>query len=155
MDKLGTYYSDTKDVHIYNICKRNKVTREDAEDICQNAFLKAHSRWENYDENKGTIGAWFFRILLGAISDFRKNAEKQVDLVEEDYKQEQEYDIENFLSVAVTNPLHLQVLQQYRAGVPIEEISSSLGYKESSVRSIISRFKQFCNNVENINGWNS
>lgn len=136
---LAEYYEQSKKEHIYNIQKRNRMTWEDAEDICQDAFLKAHSKFHNYDASKGPIGGWFFWILRKAVSDFRKNKERQQDLTVVDGSDD--FEFPNLVELTEGHK-HKDILVSYYDGEPMDDIVKRSGLSEGYIRVIISRFQK-------------
>lgn len=73
---------------LYNYALRMTGSRDDAEDLIQETYLKAYRFWDKYE--KGTnIRAWLFRILRNSyINRYRKET-KEPDTV--DYDEIQDY----------------------------------------------------------------
>ncbi len=73
---------------LYNYALRMSGSRDDAEDLIQETYLKAYRFWDKYE--KGTnIRAWLFRILRNSyINRYRKET-KEPDTV--DYDEIQDY----------------------------------------------------------------
>jgi RNA polymerase sigma-70 factor (ECF subfamily) len=67
-------------IHCENIVKN----REDAEDIAQEAFIKAYRRLHNFDSTKARFSTWLYRIATNlALDHLRRNKHKiDVDDVE-------------------------------------------------------------------------
>jgi RNA polymerase sigma factor (sigma-70 family) len=65
---IEKYYRENRKRHVYAI---NKVVKNysTAEDIVQDAFLKAVMYFASYDANRSKIGNWFSRILYNTLSD--------------------------------------------------------------------------------------
>lgn len=59
--------------HYREFCKRvsNRAGGAyNAEDVVQEAFLRAFNYWDSYDPNRSALGAWFNTILNNSLKDF-------------------------------------------------------------------------------------
>lgn len=126
----------------------------DAEDITQEAFIKAFQRIDQFEGNV-TFGAWLKRIVINRSIDFLK-ARKQhfVELQEhrltiagetEDWTVEQEVEVEAVKAAIETMPdKYRYVVQLYLVeGYDHQEISEILDLKETTCRTRLMRGKNY------------
>lgn len=126
----------------------------DAEDITQEAFIKAFQRIEQFEGNV-TFGAWLKRIVINRSIDFLK-ARKQhfVELQEhrltvagetEDWTVEQEVEVEAVKAAIEALPdKYRYVVQLYLVeGYDHQEISEILDLKETTCRTRLLRGKNY------------
>ena len=72
MELLEQYYRDNREALIKKI-KNRAITPENAEDIIQEAFLRAWKYWPSFDPNIGHIEPWFGIILNNSLKDYMKS----------------------------------------------------------------------------------
>jgi RNA polymerase sigma-70 factor (ECF subfamily) len=58
------------------LARRVMLNREDAEDLVQEAFLRALDRIETFDESR-QFGPWFFRLLVNTGINMRRSRERR------------------------------------------------------------------------------
>lgn len=140
---LEKYYERTRVAHTRSLQRRHKVNREDAEDVVQDAFVRACKSWHNYDSKKGSVGAWFFTILLRSLSAFRKK--------------DREYDLEKEIAALCAEPEHIEMWdmpdppnvkhkevlrRMLLGGESYTDIAYDLDLQHDTVRKIVYRFKK-------------
>jgi RNA polymerase sigma-70 factor (ECF subfamily) len=132
----------------------------DAEDITQEAFIKAFQRMDQFEGNV-TFGAWLKRIVINRSIDFLK-AKKQhfVELQEhrltiaeepEDWKVDQEVEVEAVKAAMEELPdKYRYVVQLYLVeGYDHQEISEILDIRETTCRTRLMRGKQYLKELLN------
>ena len=132
----------------------------DAEDITQEAFIKAFQRIDQFEGNV-TFGAWLKRIVINRSIDFLK-ARKQhfVELQEhrlsiadepEDWSVEQEVDVEAVKAAMEELPdKYRYVVQLYLVeGYDHQEISEILDLRETTCRTRLMRGKNYLKELLN------
>ncbi|MFG6687715.1 RNA polymerase sigma factor [Mariniflexile sp. HNIBRBA6329] len=67
---------------MYNVAKRFLKDADDAEDVVQEAFIKAFSKLHQYNAEV-TFGAWLKRIVINKSIDFLKSKKQQLFELEE------------------------------------------------------------------------
>ena len=73
-------YTTYWDKMLHQVCKKYTKNIEDAEDLCQNAFIKIKDNLYRYDD-KGSLEGWIRRIIRNmAIDDIRK---RKIEICEE------------------------------------------------------------------------
>jgi RNA polymerase sigma-70 factor (ECF subfamily) len=140
---------------LYNFARRITNSREDADDLVQDTYLKAYRFWQNYE--KGTnIKAWLFRILRNTyINKFRSESREpdsvDFDLVENlnpggtgDRPQEEILNnlLEDDISAAIASlpdEFRTVVILNDIEGLTYEEISEFLDCPIGTVRSRLHR----------------
>lgn len=137
--RLVDTYSDM----ILKICFTYMKNTEDAEDICQNVFLKlltGNKKFEDDEHEK----AWIIRVAVNECKDLLKSAYKQrnvnVDITNDIYTkdetlEEELSDIVNSLPESYREVIYLY----YYEGYSIREIADILGQSEASVTKRLSR----------------
>lgn len=72
MEFLEKYYRENRDTLLKKI-KNRAGTPWNAEDIVQEAFLRAIKYWPSFDPDIGRIEAWFGIILNNTLKDYMKS----------------------------------------------------------------------------------
>lgn len=57
-------------VRIYNFIYYKTHHKETAEDLASQTFLKAFSKYETFDINRGSVSSWLYRIARNTVIDF-------------------------------------------------------------------------------------
>ena len=65
---------------MYGVCKGYTNSREDANDIMQEAFLKVFRNLSKYD-SKGSVGAWVRRIFVNTAIDYYRKSEREIEAI--------------------------------------------------------------------------
>lgn len=69
---LERYYRDERE----NLLRRLNFgagTPENAEDVLQEAFVRALTYWDTFDPENKELGAWFSTILKNSLRDFKRD----------------------------------------------------------------------------------
>ena len=136
---------------MYNLCLRIVKNEDEAEDVLQEAFIKAFKSINNY-QGKAAFGAWLKRIVVNqAIYTVRKQKmvfedieNQSIDLEEEIFEDDFEFRIEkvkkamNDLSEGYRVVLSLYLFEGYEH----KEISEILGISESTSKTQYVRGKK-------------
>ncbi|MFZ9003436.1 MAG: RNA polymerase sigma factor [Robiginitalea sp.] len=132
----------------------------DAEDITQEAFIKAFQRIDQFEGNV-TFGAWLKRIVVNRSIDFLKSRKQQfVELQEnrlsivqeqEDWNVDQEVQVETVKAAMEELPdKYRYVVQLYLVeGYDHQEISEILDLRETTCRTRLMRGKQYLKELLN------
>lgn len=134
---------------MFTVAAAYMPTDADAEDVLQDAFIKAFQRIEQY-KGEVTFGAWLKRIVINRCLDIlRKNKQEFVGLPEMEIKEEtgENWQVSEGISKkAVLEKLRLlpskyrEVLQLYLLeGFDHEEIGGILGISQSNCRTRLMR----------------
>lgn len=81
MNKNEVYKNYQQKVFHYILGKGINPT--DAEDLCENVFVKVYQNWDNYDESKSAISTWIYRITQNTVIDFYRTAKHTKELAED------------------------------------------------------------------------
>lgn len=132
----------------------------DAEDITQEAFIKAFQRIDQFEGNV-TFGAWLKRIVVNRSIDFLKSRKQQfVELQEnrlsivqeqEDWSVDQEVQVETVKAAMEELPdKYRYVVQLYLVeGYDHQEISEILDLRETTCRTRLMRGKLYLKELLN------
>lgn len=128
---------------IHRILRMNK---SDAEDVVQQAMLKAIKYQGTYDSKLGTPRVWFNKILYQQLKDFKAGFVDMIHLDDEllvgNLKPEIILHIDNELK-SVHNYNHRCILELfYRNGYSVNEIAKIMDCSRSNVTTVCNRFKQ-------------
>ncbi len=66
---IETIYNEYHD-KVFNYIKTKVNSREDAEDICADVFLKVQKKLAEYDEDKAGVSTWIYTIARNSVIDF-------------------------------------------------------------------------------------
>jgi len=138
---------------MYNTALRIVGDFDDAEDIMQEAFIKAFGKLDTYQE-KATFGAWLKRIVINeSISWLRKNKKIQCDDIDNlpdlFVETKWDFDFENVKIKSLLEALN-SLKDNYRTAISLyyiegydyEEITAILNISYANARALVSRAKQ-------------
>ncbi len=120
---------------IYNYIYYKTYHKETAEDITSNTFMKAFTKIQNFDLNKGKILAWLYTIAKNDINDFYRKKHKLLSIDDIwDIKSEENIEIdainrENFISLQ----RYIQDLPEYERDILIMRVWQELQFQEIAV----------------------
>jgi RNA polymerase sigma factor (sigma-70 family) len=135
------------------LCLRYSKSREEAEDILQDGFVKVFSNIHQFRQS-GSLEGWIKRIVVNmALENYRKNARKNIsetnisDLqIEDDVNQNilGEINKANLIQLIQSLPAGYQMIFNMYAieGYSHKEIAEQLGISEGTSKSQLSRAKQ-------------
>ena len=78
---ITTIYNEYHDKVMGYIYARLK-SKADAEDLCQDVFVKVHSKLESFDPEKASISTWVFSITRHSVIDFYRTSHPIVEIDE-------------------------------------------------------------------------
>ena len=115
---------------LYNYAVRMTGSRDDADDLVQETYLKAYRFWDKYE--KGTnIRAWLFRILKNSFINRYRKETREPDTV--DYK-----DIENFYHVIRAESTDTNDLQEKIFGSLLDDdVTNALESLPEDFRTVV------------------
>ncbi len=61
-------------------CERLLGDRSNAEDIAQEAFIKAYEQLRNYDKQKASFSTWVYRIATNKAIDYLRKHKRKIDI---------------------------------------------------------------------------
>lgn len=124
-------------------------SREIAEDIVQDAFVKAVSCIDQYNPKRGEIKGWFNKILFSTLWNYKRKAKKTPhsvcidDILENEELSYQEGDWLEGQIRLVKNPDHQRILFAYMAlGYSDREAALVCETSPENVRKVVQRFRE-------------
>ena len=120
-----------------------------AEEIVQEAFVKAIEKFSQYDPKKGKLRGWFTKILFSCLWNYMRERRKHPHMIDIDDATEKDMlsyeempELRSYLDSSVLNTKHRQVLIAYVVlGNTPKEIADVLGVTQDNVRKILQRFR--------------
>jgi len=132
-------------------CDRLVRDRDQAEDMAQEAFIKAYLNLKNYDESKSRFSTWLYRIATNiCIDHLRKdkrklNVEDIEELAEATMPIHQELEEREEVRSAVTSlmqPEYRQVVEAYYwQGKSYQQIADEMNKPINTIRTWLARAK--------------
>ena len=146
--ELYLLYAD----EMMSIAIRYTVDQASAKDLVQETFLTFFKKINQFDEKKGTLGAWISRILINqSFKDYRKN-QKMIFAGEEVFTEEvsnepsiiEELEAEDILNLLKKLPEGCRIIFNLKVieGYSHNEIGEMLGITASASRSQLTRAKK-------------
>jgi RNA polymerase sigma-70 factor (ECF subfamily) len=118
---------------------------ETAEDVVQEAFVKALQAYQTYNPNKANLKTWFTKILFRTLWGTKKKLPPKMlsieDVLESEYLiSSNEINLKDYI-LNVKNEIHKEVLfAHYVLGYKLEETATCLGQTVANVKKVIHRF---------------
>lgn len=144
---LSKLYAENRRKFIFKVYPYTR-NYDVAEDLVQEAFLKAFDKFSQYKPEKGSLKGWFVKILFSSLWDHMREQKKVPYMMHIDAALEAElssYDDEADLAAllqTVKNPLHKKILTSKLVfGLSYKEVAGMQGVKEEGVRKIVERFR--------------
>lgn len=145
--KLYRQYCDG----MYGVAMRFLKNPDDAEDVLQEAFIKAFQRIDQY-KGEVTFGAWLKRIVVNGSIDFLKSKHQKTEELNEKYlhvAQEEDWTVEEGVSLDQVRAAIEELPEKYRYVVQLflvegydhSEISQILDISDSASRTRLLRGK--------------
>ncbi len=133
-------------------CERILNNRDDAQDIAQEAFIRAYLELDKFDPQKARFSTWLYRIAINLTIDQLRKQKRKVDVenieliaeVTMPTHMEDEERKAIHAAVAALEPLkHRQVIESYYwEGKSYQEIADELSVPINTVRTWIHRAKE-------------
>jgi RNA polymerase sigma-70 factor (ECF subfamily) len=136
---------------MFCVAMRFLKNADDAEDITQEAFIKAFQKIEQF-KGEVTFGAWLKRIVINKSIDFLKTKQQKLVSLEEGYMHvDESWTIEEGISLEEVKQAIDTLPEKYKyvvmmflmEGFDHKEISQVLEISESACRTRLSRGKGF------------
>lgn len=152
---------------MFGVCKRYSGSREDAQDILHEGFLKIYEKIEQF-ESRGSFEGWIRRIMVNTALEKFRSQNKMVNASEtiEDYDRGAGDDLADNITAKELLAIIGELSPQYRMvfnlyaieGYSHKEISEMLDISEGTSKSNLSRarsilqekVKEFYKNVERV-----
>ena len=139
VERTITVYGDL----LYRIALHHLKTREDAEDVAHDVFVKWLEKAPVFlsDEHEK---AWLIRTTINAGMDFRRRAARRLTVALDACPEPAAPETGSVLEDVLALPPHLSTLifLHYYEGYSIREIAALLGKTESSIQSRLYRARQ-------------
>lgn len=120
-----------------------------AEDLLQEAIIKAFVKYDQYDPQKGAMKGWFTKILFSCLWDYLREQRKPPQIL--DIDSATEADLSSYtedkelvtLLEEISNPLHKKMLYAKLVfGYSYGETAEMLNTTKTSVRKTVQRFRK-------------
>lgn len=150
---IEQFYKDNYQLLVKRI-KARRMQEADAEDVVQEAFVRALKYQDSFDPGRQEIGAWFNTILNNSFKDYRHaNFTGDYSFTEEEHMTEADDATDNWLDKDVINKIRAEVQELKKPHRDIVELVMLNGfkYKEASqilderidnIKKVLYRFKQ-------------
>lgn len=120
---------------IYNFIYYKTHHKETAEDLTSETFVKALSKFDSFDKNKGSLSSWIYRIARNTVIDFYRTKNNIINIddvwdLSEDSDISQDFDTKEKLKEAKK---YLKKLKSNQREIVILRIWEDLSYKEISL----------------------
>jgi RNA polymerase sigma-70 factor (ECF subfamily) len=128
-----------------SVCYRFSPTREDAEDMLQEAFIKVFTHIHTF-QNKGSFEGWIRRIIVHTCINFLKKHKKfneSIELTEANLMQVKEETIPSMMQAKQV----IECIRLLPVGYSHREIGELLDIGESTSRSQYTRSKALLENM--------
>jgi len=149
---------------VFNLCFRFANNREDAEDLCQEVFLKIYNSASTF-KHKSKLSTWIYRITVNLCLNFKRkhhkfnwlflddtseeksNVSEHLAIPEADQpdsfveKKEQEQIVQDAINSLPKNQRIAVILQRYE-DLSVQEIADILGISALSIQSRLARAKE-------------
>ena len=79
---IETIYNEYHD-KVFSYIKTKVNSREDAEDLCADVFLKVQKKLTDYDADKAGVSTWIYTIARNAVIDFYRGSHATEELPDE------------------------------------------------------------------------
>ena len=138
MEQLEEFYKKeyTHKVNIITHILRGDRTK--AEDIVQQAFLKAVEKYDQYDKEKGNINSWLNSIIYNTLRDSLRKSAVETKALKELIEMDMSHDGYNLDS----GPPHSAITYLYEAGYTRKEISRELNLNPRLVADEIDKYRE-------------
>lgn len=133
-------------------CERLVSDRDQAEDIAQEAFIKAFNNLRQFDPAKSRFSTWLYKIATNKAIDFLRTAKrkipvKDIELIADeaapDYEAEETKREVRDAVAKLQPPTHRHTIEAYYwDGQSYEQIAESLNVPINTVRTWLRRAKQ-------------
>jgi RNA polymerase sigma-70 factor, ECF subfamily len=133
-------------------CERLTGDRQTAEDIAQEAFIKAFERLKDFDDTKSRFSTWLYKIASNKAIDHLRARKRSVpsedieifaETAAPDYAAGEQHRIVRDAVAALQPPAHRQVVEAYYwQGKSYQQIADDLDISINTVRTRLRRAKQ-------------
>lgn len=152
---------------IYGYLYWNLGSREDAEDLTEEVFLRCLVNIGSYDPRRGAFKAWAFRIARNLMVDHQRRGSRRAQSgLEEELEQDlpgppekaEEEERARTLREALEDLTFMQrqvILMKFFAGMSNAEAASALGRREGAINALQHRALRRMGKILEDRGWRS
>ncbi len=131
-EEIYTQYRDKVFAYI-----RNHVNSpEDAEDLCEDVFVKIYTKLDTYDDSKASISTWIYSVTSNTVIDFYRtnhvhseipeDLSDPVNLIEDDYLNNESMQLlADALKTLPQEQRDIIVLRYYK-GLTLQEVAEKM-----------------------------
>lgn len=133
-------------------CERLVNDRQTAEDIAQEAFIKAYEQLSEFDDSKGRFSTWLYKIATHKALDYLRAAKhvlpsedinELADAAVPDYDSEEQKRVVRHAVETLEPPAYRQVIEAYYwEGKSYEQIARAVDKPINTVRTWLRRAKE-------------
>ena len=66
--------------YLLTICRRYVRDQHYCQDVCQNAFIKIFRKLEQFDDTRGTLKSWMYRVTVNCALEFLRSQKRVEDI---------------------------------------------------------------------------
>lgn len=147
MNNLTKFYKDNHKRQVKIISSVMRFNKNLAEDIVQEAYLRAVKYEAAYDVNKASYKTWFNRIMFNVLREMQ-DKHKITDELNENSAIVVDLSYEDSLYILkeirrLKNKSHQEVLMLfYKLGYTTKEISQITSFTQTNITTILKRFRE-------------
>jgi RNA polymerase sigma-70 factor (ECF subfamily) len=116
-----------------------RLAPADAEDLLQEALLRAWQRWHTYDATRGTVAAWLCAIVLDQSRQRSRRVQPDPVIVLPPEMRDDAQAVDLEMALRRLAPRQRQVVELYYfVGLPVGDVAVVLGIGPGTVKSTLS-----------------
>ena len=118
-------------------------SKADAEDLCQDVFVKVHNKLESFDSEKASLSTWIFSITRNSVIDFYRKSHPITEM-DENLPEDGSIDdsllndetLEELAAALEKLPDELRriVVLRYYDGIPLTEIGKKMNLSYGAIK---------------------
>jgi RNA polymerase sigma-70 factor (ECF subfamily) len=131
-DEIYTEYRDK----VFSYTRSKVQNYQDAEDLCEDVFVKVCQKLDQYDDSKSSLSTWIYNITKNTVIDYYRSHKVNLELIDnygyEDEPEDEELSEETlqFLAKALNElPETLRdiIVLRYYEDLTLKQISEKMG----------------------------
>lgn len=132
-EDIYTQYKDK----VFGYVKNHVNSKEDAEDLTSDIFVKIYSKIDSYDESKASLSTWIYSMTSNRVIDYYRtnhiHSEIPEDLsdekstIEEDYLNQESLELLAKALESLPEELTDIIVLRYYKGLTLQEIAEKMG----------------------------
>ncbi|MBQ6492758.1 MAG: RNA polymerase sigma factor [Erysipelotrichaceae bacterium] len=107
---------------------------QDAEDLCEDVFVKVYQKYETYDDTKSKLSTWIFNITRNTVIDYYRTHKEELEIIDNyDYPEEpddslDEETLEELATALKTLSTELRdiIILHYYEGYTLKQVSEKM-----------------------------